>query len=90
MPGLNFDLPSFDEYDVAHKNFVFKSCSESSLGTAQVLLDHSSNSRHRPDSSSFEFGNLQAAVEHALHKGSFLEDLELKTCFIYLVSMKLK
>ena len=68
-------LPSFDENDVAHQNFIFKSCAESAFWTAQVLLDHSSNSGHRSDGRALELRHLEAAVKHALDEGSLLEDL---------------
>ena len=54
--------PSFDHDDVAEEDLVFECCPEGSLRGRQALLDLTTDTRHRPDGRTFEFGHLEAEM----------------------------
>ena len=54
--------PRFDHDDVAEEDLVFECCSEGSLRGRQALLDLTTDTRHRPDGRTFEFGHLKAEM----------------------------
>ena len=68
-------IPSSEEDDVGHQNFVFKGGSEVSLGFCECTFDLSTNAAHCFDACAFELRNFERSAEHVSYECRISEDL---------------
>ena len=75
--------PSFDHDDVAEEDLVFEGCPEGSLRGRQALLDLTTDTRHRPDGCTFEFGHLKAEMLLEVSHDNIFIVLWIILCYLY-------